>query len=61
MGSIDRSLDNRWNQAVDRLCEAWDVHGPDVTLAWLSALARSEVTAEGVAVVEIAPRGGEVG
>jgi hypothetical protein len=59
VGSVDRSLDNRWNQAVDRLCEAWDRLGPDVTLSWVSALARADVTAEGLLVLDIATRGGD--
>ena len=59
MSTLDRSLDNRWNQALDRLCTVWDRLGPDATLSWVSALARAEVTAEGVAVVEIAATGTE--
>ena len=56
MSPVDRHLDPRWNKAVDLVCEAWNRLGPDTTLAWLTALARSEVTAEGVAVVEVGPR-----
>jgi hypothetical protein len=58
MGSVDRSLDNRWNQAVDRLCKVWDALGPDRTLDALKVLASSDVTAEGLLVLEIAPREG---
>ncbi len=51
-----RTGDNRWNRCQDALAEAWNRAGPDTTLAWISALARSEVTPEGVVVVEIAAR-----
>jgi hypothetical protein len=56
MTSLDRHADNRWNQCLDRLCEAWDRLGPDVTLSWVTALARSEVTPEGVVLIDIAAR-----
>ncbi len=55
----DRLGDNRWNDCLDALIEAWNRHGPDSTLAWISAFARARVTPEGVAVVEIAATGTE--
>lgn len=58
MSTTDRHLDNRWNLCVDRLCEAWNALGPDITLDALKVLARSEVTAEGLLVLEIAAREG---
>lgn len=48
-----RHLDPRWNACLDRLCEAWNTAGPDVTLAALTLLARPEETAEGLVVVQI--------
>lgn len=56
MSTADRHGDNRWNRALDALAEAWNRAGPDTTLAWVTALARSDVTPEGVVVVEIAAR-----
>jgi hypothetical protein len=56
VSSLDRQVDNRWNKCLDQLCTAWDRLGPDVTLSWLSALAGSQVTPEGVMLVEIAPK-----
>jgi hypothetical protein len=60
MGSIDRSLDNRWNQCLDLVCEAWNHLGPDATLDALKVLASSDVTAEGLLVLDIAAREKEV-
>lgn len=54
MNTLDRLGDNRWNDCQDALIQAWNRHGPDKTLAWISALASASVTPEGVAVVEIA-------
>lgn len=54
MSTLDRQLDNRWNKCLDHLCAAWDRLGPDVTLSWLKALAGSQVTDEGVVLVNIA-------
>jgi hypothetical protein len=34
----DRHNDNRWNLCLDRLIEAWNKHGPDITLATLTWL-----------------------
>jgi hypothetical protein len=56
MTTLDRIADNRWNQALDRLCEAWNALGPDATLSWLTALARSQVTPEGLVLINIAAR-----
>ena len=55
MTTLDRIADNRWNQAVDHLCKVWDALGPDRTLDALKVLAASDVTAEGLLVLEIAP------
>ena len=54
MSTLDRLGDNRWNECQDALIEAWNRHGPDKTRDWVKALARASVTAEGVALVEIA-------
>ncbi len=54
----DRHGDNRWNQCLDALTEAWDRAGPDRTLAWITALARSSVTPGGVILVDVARDGG---
>jgi hypothetical protein len=56
--TLDRIADNRWNQAVDHLCKVWDSLGPDRTLDALKVLASSDVTAEGLLVLEIAAREG---
>lgn len=57
MTTLDRLGDNRWNRCQDALTEAWNRAGPDATLAWITALARSEVTPEGLAVVDMASAG----
>ena len=57
MSTLDRFGDNRWNRCLDALAEAWNRAGPDTTLAWITALARSEVTPEGLAIVDIASAG----
>jgi hypothetical protein len=54
VGSVSRAMDNRWNTALDRLCKVWDALGPDRTLDALKVLAASDVTAEGLLVLEIA-------
>jgi hypothetical protein len=56
MSPVDRHLDPRWNACVDQLCAIWNAHGPDRALAALEVLARSDVTPEGLLVLEIAPR-----
>jgi len=58
MSTTGRHLDPRWNACLDRLCEAWNALGPDAVLAALSVLAVSQVSPEGVLVLDIAPREG---
>jgi hypothetical protein len=55
-----RHLDNRWNACLDKLPAIWERLGPDRTLAWLSALAGSRVTGEGVVLLEISATDEEV-
>ena len=59
MGSVSRAMDPRWNTAVDHLCKVWDALGPDRTLDALKVLASSDVTAEGLLVLEITAREGK--
>jgi hypothetical protein len=54
VSTLDRQLDNRWNLAVDALTQAWDRLGPDTTLAWVTALARSGETPEGLVLINVA-------
>ena len=56
MSTPDRRQDTKWNACLFQLCAAWNRLGPDATLAALTLLASSEVTEEGVVVLEIAPR-----
>ena len=56
--STSRHLDPRWNDCVDQACRIWDRFGPDKALDALKVLAASEETAEGLLVLEIAPREG---
>jgi hypothetical protein len=54
------TADPKWSACLYQLCKAWNRLGPDRALAGLEVLAASEVTDEGVLVLEIAPREGEV-
>lgn len=56
MSPVDRHMDPRWNTCLDAVCTAWNRLGPDATLAALTVLAASEMTDEGVVVLEIAAR-----
>ena len=50
------TTDPKWSTALFRLCSLWNTKGPDRTLAGLELLAASEVTDEGLLVLEIAPK-----
>jgi hypothetical protein len=52
------STDPKWSACLFQLCAAWNRLGPDKTLAALKVLAASDVTDEGLLVLEIAARGG---
>ena len=52
------TTDPRWSAALYHLCALWNTHGPERTIAGLKLLAASEVTPEGLLVLEIAPREG---
>ena len=54
--STARYLNPKWNECVDELTKVWDALGPDRTLAGLKVLKASEVTPDGLLVLEIAPR-----
>lgn len=56
MTTPDRRQDPRWNACLYQLCQAWNRLGPDKALAALTVLASSEVTDEGVVVLDIAAR-----
>ena len=58
MSTPDRRQDTKWNGCLFQLCAAWNKLGPDATLAALTLLASSEVTEEGIVVLEIAAREG---
>ena len=47
----DRHGDNRWNRCLDELIAAWNMHGPDITLATLEWLNGDE-PGEGAATTE---------
>jgi hypothetical protein len=55
------TTDPKWSACLYHLCAIWNRLGPDRALAVLEVAARSDVTAEGVVLLEIAPRekGGE--
>ena len=55
--STDRHLDPRWNACLFQLCQAWNRLGPDRALDAMKVLASSQVTAEGVVVLEITAAG----
>ena len=48
------STDPKWSACLFQLCAAWNRLGPDKTLAALKVLAASDVTDEGLLVLEIA-------
>jgi hypothetical protein len=52
------TTDPKWSAALFHLCSLWNTKGPDNTLAGLELLRASEVTPEGLLVLEIAPREG---
>lgn len=54
------TTDPKWSACLFQLCSAWNRLGPDRTLAGLKVLASSDVTDEGLLVLEIAAREGEV-
>jgi hypothetical protein len=52
------TTDPRWSACLFQLCALWNRLGPDGALAALKVAASSEVTAEGLLVLDIAAREG---
>ena len=51
------TTDPRWSACLFQLCALWNRLGPDRTLAALKVAAISDVTAEGLLVLDIAATG----